>query len=971
MESDFKIYHELMARKVRDILLVSSPYDAFIMEEGGSLAARIIEEYQGLNLSEPPRLRRVATAKEALSYLANEQCDLVITTPNVNDMDAWCIGREIKKNNPSLPVILLTHSVRAVTSDPALLNCKEIDHYFVWTADPDLMMAIIKNVEDGLNVLTDTEKAGVRVLILVEDSPDYRSFLLSLLYREIVSQTQKVLADSLDYEHKLLKMRARPKILVAQNFEDALHLYTRFKPYIFGFITDGRFPKGGKLDKGAGLNLLRRIRKETHDLPLLLISNEPEFRKRVLRIPAVFVDKNSTHVSEEIHHFLLNQLGFGDFVFRMPDGQVVGWASNFRSFEDKLRTVPEKSIAYHANRNHFSNWIMARSEIEIASSLQVLSISDFPNIQVMRQFLADNIHSLRESRQKGIISRFSAKDYDPNIMDFVQIAKGSLGGKGRGLAFMAQQFANIGHLFDIPGLRVEFPKSLIIGSEGFDIFVEENNLLDVREKSDSQIAAAFLKAKMPKSLEEQLSEYLSKSTGPLSIRSSSLLEDAQFTPYAGLYSTYMLANNHQDFSIRLSQFLSAIKLVYASTWYSGPRAFSGSYVRNEEKMAVIVQMIVGSEYGDYFYPAISGVAQSYNYYPIAPMQAEDGLASIALGFGRTVVEGEKSLPFCPQYPKILPHFSSVEDILSNAQRHFYALKMQDSKEMIGFDPLGNLVRREIAEAEDEYPVKMLTSTYIANENRIRDGNHKGSKVLTFAQLLKYKTIPLPEVVSEFLKIGRQGMGCPVEIEFAVDLKPDPAESVFYFLQIRPMVVGAERFDVTISKYEEKQAFCRSSQVLGHGKFDTMADIIYVRPDTFDPCKTREIAKEISKLNSDLQKRERPYLLIGPGRWGSADRWLGIPVQWQDIAGTGAIIELRNEMLKVDSSQGSHFFHNITSLGIPYITVTQDKDFFDWEKLDKIVPTEKSIFLKHICFEEPFIIKIDASSSKCVMFSAKE
>ena len=885
-------------------------------------------------------------------------------------MHAWRLGEEIKKKYPDLPVVLLTHSVRAVKSDPAMFSCKEIDHYFVWTADPDLMMAIIKNVEDRLNVQTDTEKAGVRVLILVEDSPDYRSSLLSLLYREVVSQTQKVLADSLDYEHKLLKMRARPKILVAQNYEDALHLYKRFKPYIFGVISDGRFPKGGKLDSGAGLSLLRKIRKEINDLPLLIVSNEPELRKRVLKIPAVFVNKNSSYVSEEIHHFLLNQLGFGDFVFRMPDGEVVGWASNFRSFEEKVLTIPEESLVYHANRNHFSIWIMARSEIETATNLQMLEVSDFPTPKAMRQFLADSIHSLRKSRQRGIVSNFSSVDYDPNIMDFVQIGKGSIGGKGRGLAFMAQQFSDKKHLSDFPGLKVEFPKSLVIGSEGFDRFIDENNLLVVRELRDSEIADAFLKARMPEFLEEQLTDYLSKTAGPLSIRSSSLLEDAQFTPYAGLYSTYMLANNHEDLTTRLSQFMSAIKLVYASTWFSGPRAFSGPYVSTEEKMAIIVQSIVGSQYGDYFYPAISGVAQSYNYYPIAPMQSEDGLASIALGFGRTVVEGEKSLPFCPKYPKTLPHFSTVEDILANAQRHFYALKVKGSKETISFDLLGNLIRREITDAEDDFPVKILTSTYIADEHRIRDGSHTGSKVLTFAQLLKYKLIPLPEVIMEFLKVGRQGIGCPVEIEFAVDLRPDPEESIFYFLQIRPMVAGAERFDVEISDEEEKHAFCRSSQALGHGRFDTIADVIYVRTDAFDPGKTREIAKEINQFNSALQKEKRPYLLIGPGRWGSADRFLGIPVQWQDIAGTEAIIELRNEMLKVDPSQGSHFFHNITSLGIPYVTITQDKDFFDWKKLDNMEPIKESTFLRHVHFEEPFIIKIDASSSKCIMYELK-
>jgi hypothetical protein len=969
MYSDFTIYHELMARKVRDILLVSSPYDAFIMEEGESLAARIIEEYQGLNLSEPPRLRRVSTATEALDYLKEKKCDLVITTPHVGEMDAWCLGREIKKINSEIPIVLLAHSEQSVKSDPAMLSCEEIDHYFIWTADPDLMMAIIKNVEDRLNVAADTEKARVRVLIIVEDNPEYRSFLLSIIYREVVSQTQKILADSLNYEHKLLKMRARPKILVAQNFEDAFQLYERFKPYVFGVISDGIFPRFGKLDKGAGLNFLRRIRKEIHDLPLLMASNESSIRKRVLRIPAVFVDKKSSFFSEEIHHFLLNQLGFGDFVFRMPNGDVVGWASDFRTFEEKIKTIPEESFMYHANRNHFSNWIMARSEIEMASSLHLLDSSDFSGPDAMRSFLVEKIHSLRKARQKGIIAGFSSKHFDSDVMDFVKIGKGSLGGKGRGLAFMAGQLAMAGHLAEIPGLKVQFPQTLVIGSDGFDDFVDTNNLSRVRTHKDENIASAFLQGDMPVSLETELKEYLSSLTGPLSVRSSSLMEDAQFTPYAGLFSTYMLPNNNPDFSIRFAQFVSAIKLVYASTWFSAPRVFSGGqYRQSQEKMAVIVQKMVGSQYGDFFYPAVSGVAQSHNYYPVSPMKSEEGLASIALGFGRTVVEGEKSLPFSPNYPRILPHFSTVDDILENAQRYFYALNMSVESRAIHFDPLGNLIRREISSAEDEFPVRVLSSSYIVDEHRIRDGSHPGSKIVTFAQLLKYNLIPLPEVIAEFLKLGRQGLGCPVEIEFAVDIQPDPSDSVFYFLQIRPMVVGGERFDVEISSKEEKQSFCLSNQALGHGKLDHITDIIYIRPESFETRSTRDIAREISQLNSLLQKEKRSYLLIGPGRWGSADPWLGIPVQWQDISGAGAIVELRNDMLKVDPSQGSHFFHNITSLGIPYVTVTEGKDVLDWKMLAAISPVQETAFLRHIRFAEPFIIKTDASKTKCVMFT---
>lgn len=971
MEIDFHVFHELMSCKIREILLVASPYDAFIMEEDGSLATRIIDEYQGLNLSHPPRLQRVNSAGEALEILELKKIDLVITMPNVDDMDAWSLGRRIKKINPRLPVVLLAHSLRSVTVDPERADTAGIDHFFIWLSDPSLLLAIVKNVEDHLNVAKDTEKAAVRVLILVEDSPHYLSYLLPLLYSEVVKQTQAVLSDSLNYEHRLLKMRARPKILAVPNYEEAVKLFNEFRPYVFGVIADGRFPRDKKFDDRAGLKMLSHIRSLIPDLPLLLLSADTANRHEALNIPAVFLDKNSATLAGEIHDFFLHYLGFGDFVFRKPDGTVVGWADNLRSFEEKIAVIPEESLLYHASRNHFSNWIMARSEVDVANRLHPLRITDFASPQEMRSFLVDCIHKLRSRRQKGIVAQFSQKDFDAAIMDFVKIGKGSLGGKARGIAFIANQLAAAEQLAG-HGVHIKLPRTLVIASDGYDSFVAENKLQNIGgDEPDEVIAARFLAAAMPAWLLEQLKDYLVGIAGPLSIRSSSLQEDAQFKPYAGLYSTYMLPNNHPDFSVRLQQFLAAVKLVYASTCFAGPRAFSQriqSGQSYDDRMAVIVQQIVGSEYGDYFYPALSGVAQSHNFYPVPPMLPEEGVAHIALGFGKTVVEGEKSLRFSPRYPEVLPHFSTVDDVLANAQRFFYALQMVDYPAELAFHPRGNLVRREINEAADELPVQMLTSSYIADEHRIRDSSHGGVKILTFARILKYQLFPLAQYIAEVLEIGRRGMGCPVEIEFAVNLnRTDPGQSEFYFLQMRPMAAAMGEGDVRISDADIGNAFCVSKQALGHGRFARFSDIVYVDPRKFDAAYTLEIAREIGQLNRLLREEQKPYLLAGPGRWGSADHWLGIPVQWQDISAVGAIIELRNEKMKAEPSQGTHFFHNISSMGIPYITVTEGTDDrLDWRWLQGQKHVRAMRYLCHVRCARPFVIKINGRDSTCVM-----
>ncbi|MEA3548387.1 MAG: PEP/pyruvate-binding domain-containing protein [Thermodesulfobacteriota bacterium] len=965
---DINIFHELMRFRVQEILLVSSPYDAFIMEEDISLTSRIIREYRGLNLSSPPRINRVTSARAALQLLEQKRYDLVMTMPQVGEMDGYTLGLEIKKIHSDLPVILLAHNVKAVYPPPQGANIQGIDNVFVWSIDPDLLLSIVKSVEDSMNAENDTATSHVRVLILIDDSPLYRSYFLPLIYREVVRQTQAVLDESLNEEHRLLKVRARPKILVAEDYEEALDLYEKFKPYVIGVISDVRFPRKCEMCDEAGFDLLQQIRNEVPDLPLLMLSSDTLNRERAEAIPAVFLDKNSPQLLNEIHHFFLRHLGFGEFVFRLPDGREVGRAANFHGLEKRLVEVPEQSLFFHAERNHFYNWIMARSEVDLALQMRNICVKDLQDGTRLRQRLIDNIHEMRKSRQRGVVARFDVYDFDSSVMDFVKIGDGSLGGKARGLAFMLNRLWEAPQLQD-SGIKIRFPQTLVITSDGFEAFVEENSLDVSFVENDEVIARSFLQGRMPGWLEQDLAAFLAQVKTPLSVRSSSLLEDAQYKPYAGLYKTYMIPNNHVDFQVRLEQLLHAVKLVYASTCFAGPRAYSrrGQEAR-KDSMAVLVQQLVGRQYGDYFYPAISGVAQSYNFYPVSYMKPEEGIVHVALGFGKTVVEGEKSLRFSPSYPRIMPHFSTVEDILKNAQRYFYALKIGDP-DHFSFHEGSNLEKREISEAEEDAPVRNLTSTFIPEEQRIRDGSFPGPKVLTFASILKYNH-PLPGMLEKLLEVGRKGMGCGVEIEFAVDMADDPEKCEFYFLQIRPMVEGSERFEVLIGEDEINRSFCSSGQALGHGSVEDIFDLVYVRPDVFDLTETKSIAAEISRLNGKLSQENRPYLMIGPGRWGSADRWLGIPVQWLDISGVGAIIELRNEQLQVDASQGTHFFHNITSLNIPYFTVTEGEDRFDWDWLNALPVHEETTFLCHARLKESLLIKVDGRSSRGVILKGQ-
>lgn len=968
----FNLYHDLMQIKVRDILLISSPYDAWVMEEDSRISERIVSEYRGLNLSRPPRLTWVSNIEEALALLDVRFFDLVILMPHLTNMNCCSMGRRIKEVIPGIPVVMLAHKQLAVSDEEM---CDGTDRQFVWSGDAELLVAMVKNLEDLLNVEHDTKEVGIRVIIVVEDSPRYLASFLPILYKELVRQTQALLEEGLNSEHRLLTMRARPKILTARTYEEAMELFEEYEPYILGVISDVRFPRLGILDGNSGIDLLKEIKSRRDDIPLLLASNEPENKERATDIPAYFVDKNSPELMSAVRKFVTDHLGFGDFIVRDLDDNELARATSLYSLEKILRNIPQEIFVKLCRRNDFSRWFYARTEITLANKVRPLKEGDFPDWESHRQHLLKLIKERRMQRQQGVIVSFNPKDFDPET-DFLKIGAGSLGGKARGIAFICSMLNRNPWLHEkYKDMVITAPRTLTIGTSGFDDFMEMNDLayLATADVEDEKVAEVFNDAFFPGWIEAQLWAYLQEIKYPLSVRSSSLLEDAQYQAYAGLYSTYMIPNDHPDIEQRLRQLVAAIKLVWASTYYKAPKSFSQRVNQrtDEEKMAVIIQEVAGQRYGDYYFPAISGVGQSYNYYPFGKMKPEHGVATIAMGIGKAVVDGEQCIRFSPRYPKILPQCPTINDSLKNAQTAFYGLHMLNG-DLHAIHDDANLEKLNIADFEKSAPVKMLASTYLPDEGRIRDTAHiPGPKVILFAPVLKHKLIPLASVLTDVLKLAEKGMGGPVEMEFCINLFEDGRKAEFNLLQLRPMSARADLNQVNISEQEIKDAVCVSSHALGNAEKKNIEDILIVRPDSFDVAKTRQIAIEISKLNGTLVKQGRKYLLAGPGRWGSADHWLGIPVEWPDISGVSAIVETSTESLKVEPSQGSHFFHNITTLGINYFMVLDKPgNFMNWDWFTSQPVVTEGEYVSHLRLPVPVLLKVDGRSSQGVVLSAK-
>jgi DNA-binding NarL/FixJ family response regulator len=968
------VFRDLLSFRVREVLLVSSLYDSYILQEDGQLAESLDAEYHQLNLSYAPRITQVSTAAAALEILGVRPFDLVITMTRLGGMDVIRFGREVKARHPALPIVLLADNPPEANRVKAQNHPPCLDQAFVWRGNVSLFLAIIKFIEDRYNVERDTRLAGVRTIILIENSVRFYSSYLPMLYTELTKQTHALMADGVNSRQRLRRMKARAKILLAETFEEAWGLYREYQSSILGIISDARFPREGRSDPEAGLEFVSRIKAVDPDMPVLIQSSDETLAGRAQTLGAAFLYKHSPRLLDELHRFMQTSLGFGDFVFTLPDGLEVARVRDLAGMPQALREVPEESLRYHATRNHFSNWCMARTEFTLADRLRPVKITEFATTEELRFYLIDAFSRLWTDTRRGIVAEFSRGNFD-ETSGFARIGAGSMGGKGRGLGFINSLIWQLGEGDGLKAGRVFVPPAAVIGTEIFDAFLQINDLaaLALSEATDDEIARAFLAASFPNAVMDDLRAFAARIRYPVAVRSSSLLEDSYDQPFAGIYRTYMLANNHPDPEIRLAELCSAIKLVYASTYFRNAK----EYLRNtphrseEEKMAVVLQQLVGRSHGQYFYPDFAGVARSYNYYPVLDHVAEDGIAVVAFGFGRTVVEGGKAIRFSPGSPRSLPQFSSTTDILRNAQREFFALDLSRGPNIFHTDQDEGLVPLDLDVAEEHGTLGPVASVYSRDNDAVYDGvSRPGVRLVTFAPILKSGTYPLPEILSRLLALGEEAMSSPVEIEFAVNLHGSQGRPEFGVVQIRPMVVevGTENLDEALRTIPAEDILCSSEQALGHGRIQDIADVVYVRPEAFDRAFTQAIAAEVGEINRRLQEEDRPYLLIGPGRWGTSDRWLGIPVEWRQIAGARAIIETDLDELPVTPSEGTHFFQNLTSFGIGYFTVHRRASggWVDYAWLTEQPSLCETRFLRHLRLVAPLDLRIDGRTRRGVV-----
>ncbi len=969
----FSGFDQLMPHRVQEILLVASMYDAFTLEEGGRLTELLLGEYRELNLSFPPFVTRASTGEEALRLISTRPFDMVVTMSRLGDMDATGLAARIKAEREDLPVYSLSFNPRELQHLQGLDDANSIDRFFLWNGDVRLLLAIIKYCEDARNIAHDTRYGDVRCILLIEDSVRFYSSYLPMLYTEVLEQTQSLMDEGLNISHRLLRLRARPKILLASTFEEAWDFYSLYKESLLGVIADGRFPWKGEERRDAGAEFIRRVKYVDPHTPAVLQSTNQELAATAASIGAGFIHKNSRKLLRELRAFMLDNFGFGDFVFKDTNGQELGRARDLRTLVKLLQVVPAQSISYHASHDHFSNWLRARTEFALADLLRPRKVTEFPDVEELRKYLISTISVFRTESQQGIVADFSRRTFDTNS-PFVRIGGGSLGGKGRGLAFMNSILHRYGVTHRFPGSVIQVPPTAVVGTDVFDDFMAQAELREfaLQDREDEAVVAQFLKAKLPPSIYGDLETFLDLVRYPLAVRSSSLLEDSQFQPFAGVYSTYMLANSHPDLRVRLDQLCDAIKLVYASAYSKAAKSYieATSNRIEEEKMAIIIQQMVGRRYEDYDYPHFSGVAHSTNFYPAGGLDPSDGVVAVALGLGRTIVEGGKVLRFSPAKPTVLPQFGTTNDWFKNSQRKFFAVDISHPEAYPGANEDFNLAHLELEDALRHGTLEPLGSIYSPENDVIYDGIHRqGTPLVSFAHILKGDLFPLAEILKLLLELGRRTMSAEVEIEFAVVLSDDPQKPhQFGFLQIRPLAAGYDAPDIPEELLWSENALVASDIALGNGRHDGLRDIVYIPRDRFDRARTVEMAAEIGKFNSEMVQTATKYLLLGAGRWGSSDRWLGIPVRWDQISGAGVIVETDLDDFKITPSQGSHFFQNLTSFQVGYLTVntTEGNSRLDWDWLDAQAGKDCGEFLRHIHLATELGILIDGRSRRGVV-----
>lgn len=971
-------FQNLMQRRIFNVLLIASRYDAFMLEEDGRVEEQLYFEYVSLNLSSPPRVTRVSTFDDALVQLRQKNYDLIISMPGVDVSETFERSKEIKAEFGDIPIVVLTPFSREVSRRLEHEDMSSIDYVFSWLGNMDLLLAIIKLLEDKLNAERDINEVGVQMILLVEDSVRFYSSVLPHLYRFLLMQSMEFSTEALNEHEQMLRMRGRPKVMLARDYEEAVALYEKYHDHILGVISDVSFKREGRKDSAAGLQLARYLRSRDPYLPIIIESSETENRNKVGDFGGVFIDKNSKKLSVDLGEAITDNFGFGDFVIKNPEtGDVIMRLSSLKDLQKHIFEIPAESLYYHASHNDISRWLYSRAMFPIAEVIKQHRFKSLDEAPAVRQLVFDLIVKYRRMKNRGVVAVFQRGRFD-YYSNFARIGQGSLGGKARGLAFVDSVIKNKPECDNFEGVTISIPRTVVLCTDIFDEFMATNNLygIGLSDAADEVILHHFLEGRLPDKLIEDLYALFDVIDRPLAVRSSSLLEDSHYQPFAGIYATYMIAHD-KDPDVMFARLSDAIKGVYASVFYAASKAYmtATSNVIDQEKMAVIIQEVVGSEHGDYYFPSFSGVGRSLNYYPINDEKAEDGVAQVAIGLGKYIVDGGMALRFSPKHPRKVLQTSTLDLALRDTQKMLCALERNTKDDVFSINDGFNIVDRNVQDFAGDPVLDYMVSTYDASAEMLVDNNRgRGRRVVTFANVLRDNVFPLAPAVDFMLRTGQRAMGRPVEIEFAgeIDIKRGQNgvnKGHIYWLQIRPIIDRKDMVEDSMLHAPAEDLILRSHTALGHGTIDAISTIVYVRGTNFDSSNTRSIAAEVEKINARLTEEGQYYILIGPGRWGTSDPALGIPVRWSDIANARLIVEASLGNYRIEPSQGTHFFQNLTSFGVGYFTINPfsgDGEFYDTEYLDRCEAIYESRDLRVVRFNEPLAIGIDGRTSTGVV-----
>ena len=977
-------FANLMNKRIYNVLLIATKYDAFMLEDDGRVDEQIFNEYTSLSLRYPPRFTQVTTEEEALAELKDRNFELIICMPNMDNRDIFAAATELKIHYPNIPIVVLTPFSKEVSKRIANEDLSAIDYVFSWLGNAELLLAIIKLIEDKMNAPDDTASVGVQIILLVEDSVRFYSSALPHLYKFVLEQSQMFAKEALNDHQRTLRMRGRPKIKLARTYEEAVRIFNQYRDNMLGIISDMSFMHDGVKDPYAGYKFGQYVRKTGLIIPFVLESSEASNKVYAKELGASFIDKNSKSYPQDLRKKIMQRFGFGDFVILNPQTkEEIMRIKDLKDLQKKVFQIPDDSLVYHLSRNHFSRFFYSRAMFPPAEVLKRVDVSDYKDMDEARKLIFDLIVQYRRMKNSGVVAVYQKERFD-EYSNFARIGDGSLGGKGRGLAFigaMVKRYPKLEH----DHFAVTIPKTVVICTDIFDEFMETNELYPVvlSEVDDETILKYFLRASLPARLIEDLMAFFDVVKSPIAVRSSSLLEDSHYQPFAGIYSTYMVPKLEDKYDM-LRTLSDAIKAVYASVFYRDSKAYmtATSNLIDQEKMAIVLQEVVGNRYNDHFYPTISGVARSLNFYPIGNEKAEDGIANIALGLGKYIVDGGQTLRFSPRHPHNILQMSTMDFALRETQTRYYALDLKNLAEQFSVDDSFNLLRLNLKDADADGSLKFIVSTYDPYDQVIRDGYYPGGrKILSFVNVLQHDVFPLADTLDQILHVGQEEMGRPIEIEFAVNIDPMKTEqsrggsptATFYLLQIRPIVDNKEVMEEDLTLVEQKDTILSSTSVLGHGIVTDVQDIIYVKTGAFNSANNQLIAYDIEKMNRGFTAEEKNYVLVGPGRWGSSDSWLGIPVKWPHISNARVIVECGLENYRVDPSQGTHFFQNLTSFGVGYFTINPFKGdgWFDEEYLNSLPAVEETEYLRHVRFDKPIVIKMDGKKSLGVVLKPEK